>query len=157
MIGFLSLIFRVIVILIAYVAAVLSATLFIAVLIAGGFQPQSDQEIMGLSAGMIVAVPVMSTLFGYYSFVPAMVLIGLSEILARRDWLFHALGGALIALLVMVWQWSREPGSALDSGIAAASAAAGVVGGWVYWLIAGRGAGRRPNGSRPTSSGSSES
>lgn len=157
MIGFLSLIFRIIIILIAYVAAVLSATLFLAALVAGGFQPQSDQEVMGLSAGMIVAVPVMSSLFGYYSFVPAMVLVCVSEVLGRRDWLFHALGGAFVALLVMVWRWSHEPGSALDSGIASAAVAAGIVGGWIYWLIAGRRAGQPAAGSKPTSSGSSES
>lgn len=156
MIGFLSLVIRFIVILIAFVAAVLAASLFLAILIAGGFQPQSEQEMMGLSAGMIVAVPVMSTLFGYYSFLPAMVLVCISEILGRRDWLFHALGGALVALLVMIWLWSRESGAALDSGIAAAAAAAGIVGGWTYWLIAGRRAGWPRPGSDSGSSGSSE-
>lgn len=157
MIRFISLLIRIIVILTAYVAALLSATLFLAILIAGGFQPQSDVEIMGLSAGMIVSVPLMSSLIGYYSFLPSVIVIAIGELASRRDWLFYVLGAALISLLVMVWHWSNEPATILDSGIASAAVAAGIVGGWVYWLIAGRNAGKWHQSIASTSSGSSGS
>ncbi len=71
---------------------------------------------------------------GYWAFLPAIAVIAIGEFLQRRDWLFYSLGGGIGALFLLAWRenWASETEFAL------AAVAAGLAGGWAYWLVAGR-------------------
>ncbi len=86
-------------------------------------------------------------LVGAYAFLPALILIGIAEGVAIRSIFYYALGGAAIGLLayfgtnmsVRLEETTDMPPVAFGLQLVAA---AGIVAGFVYWLIAGRNAGR---------------
>jgi len=87
---------------------------------------------------LYLTVPAFAVVIGYSIFFPAAILILYAELTAWRDWLFYALGGAGIAVVIIVWKWRPQTE---DISTFAAILATGVVGGFVYWLISGRSAG----------------
>lgn len=124
-----------------YIAAVVAAT---ATILAGwyGHQPGpifSDIEATGVFMGVAVTVLVG---VGSLAAVPAVILIALAELFRWRSVFFYlAVGGALGLLASqldgMLWE-TGDPRLLLP--------AAGFVGAFAYWLIAGRlaGVGRAP-------------
>jgi len=84
---------------------------------------------------------------GAYAFLPALVLIGIGEWLDIRSIFYYALGGAAIGLLayfgsnmsVQIEEATDMPPVAFGLQLVVAS---GIIAGFVYWLIAGRRAGR---------------
>ncbi|WP_204350282.1 hypothetical protein, partial [Klebsiella pneumoniae] len=50
---------------------------------------------------LVVTIPLLALFIGYFAFAPSAVLILLSEVLARRDWLFYALGGGVVAAAII--------------------------------------------------------
>ncbi|WP_419906936.1 hypothetical protein [Hoeflea sp.] len=96
----------------------------------------------GLGAGLVVAVFAFASLTGYVAFFPSVVIILYSEFTRRRDWLFYALCGGIIAALAPLAY--ALIGVATDTGgndFVVVSVAAGMLGGITYWLVAGRNAG----------------
>jgi hypothetical protein len=97
------------------------------------------------------AVQFFATSFvGYAAFVPALVLIAIAETFDLRSIFYYALGGAAIGLFAY---YGSNISVALENttdlppvsfGLQLV-AAAGIIGGFVYWLIAGRKAGRWKN------------
>ena len=87
-------------------------------------------------------------LVGAYAFLPALILIGIAEGVAIRSIFYYALGGAAIGLLayfgtnmsMQLEETTDMPPVAFGLQLVAA---AGIVAAFVYWLIAGRNAGRR--------------
>ncbi|MBT9289503.1 hypothetical protein [Prosthecodimorpha staleyi] len=71
------------------------------------------------------------------SFVPGILLALVSEIIGLRSLGYYLVAGGLIGL----WA-ARPPLGIIAAQPFAPALAAGFVGGFVYWLIAGRGAGR---------------
>ena len=132
---FLSHLWRFIVISIAYVLALLAASGFIVALILGGILQN------GVEPGQLgsVAFSILIVAYaGFYSFVPAFAFALIAEFSSKRSWLFHALGGMFVATIGI----TMFDVDLMDSGRMAVSLAAGAVGGTVYWLFAGRNAGR---------------
>lgn len=130
-------------ILVGYIAAVLSAGAFLAALFLSVI-PVEPVPPSGLYAGgIVVGLFFFAPLVGATSFMPAACVIAVTEVLRLRDWLFHALGGGLVGALAAVWLWTSPERSPIppDAGFLAALAGAGMVGGFAYWLIAGRNAG----------------
>lgn len=86
----------------------------------------------------------LAMLGGGISLLPAIILILLAEIRGYRSSLFYALFGGVIGLAsagaAFPFTDSRE--FAHMSLVVLATACAGIVGGFVYWLIAGRNAGK---------------
>ena len=86
--------------------------------------------------------------FGFFfvsllSLLPAMIVIALAEAFRLRSVVFYALAGGLEALaLSYSLGFSYRPADAPLSPFFQAFAAAGIAAGFVYWLIAGRNAGR---------------
>ena len=84
--------------------------------------------------------------YGAVAIVPAFVLIGLGEALRLRSFIYYAAAGVLVGLASY---FGCEISGALENttdvppvGYALPiAAAAGIIGGVVYWLIAGRKAG----------------
>ncbi len=96
----------------------------------------------GFDFGLVIGALGLASLVGYVAFVPAMLVIFYAEITKRRDWLFYALAGGIIAavapfLAAIVVQ--PAGGSRFDFALMAT--AAGMIGGLSYWLVAGRSAG----------------
>src|SRR5262249_34016921 len=96
-----------------------------------------------------ITIGLSATFFSLYAMLPAMVIVALAEGFRLRSVLFYALAGAALALgLSYGWdlRFLRAPDSDFGGRGAEIIAAVGSVGGFVYWLIAGRKAGawRRP-------------
>jgi len=124
----------VVVVPLAYVAAVIAAGFVVAYSL---FGPGIDGEAIDFFAGSVIAVSLMA---GAVSFVPALVAVVLAEAFGWRSaFTYLAVGGAvgfaadrLTAFAGPVELAGRRPVLYL---------AAGFVGGFVYWLIADRSAG----------------
>jgi len=95
--------------------------------------------------GIAIVVGLYATFFSIYAMLPAMVVIALAEGFRLRSALFYALAGAALAL-GSAYGWDlrllRVPDD--DFGVRGAEimAAVGIVGGFVYWALAGRNAGK---------------
>ncbi|KAB2657077.1 hypothetical protein F9K94_11875 [Brucella tritici] len=87
------------------------------------------------------AIAVMA---GGFSFVPALILIILAEARGYKSSLFYCVAGALIGLAAAGASLPFSDGRSVPESSLwiAAIAGAGVVGSFVYWLLAGRNAGR---------------
>lgn len=136
------------VILCGYIAASLAASAFLHLMFLAwaGFEPRDAQA---LAAGPFVfSIPFVALFVAYFAFLPAAVMIVISEVLARRDWLFHALGGGIVAavFLAFLHQEADPDFEVTNAATALAVLGGGIVGGFFYWLCAGRWAGgwRRP-------------
>ena len=87
--------------------------------------------------------------FSLYAMLPAMLIIALAEGFRLRSVLVYLLAGAALAL-GSAYGWDlrflRSPHDDLGARGAEIMAAVGIVGGFVYWAVAGRSAGawRRP-------------
>jgi hypothetical protein len=120
-------------IILGFVCAIFAASLFLNLLLLG------SSELIGSEGPFLyLTVPAFAVVIGYSIFFPAAILIFLAELTAWRDWLFYALGGAGIAVVIIVWKWRPQTE---DISTFAAILATGVVGGFVYWVISGRTAG----------------
>lgn len=86
----------------------------------------------------------LATMAGGFSFVPAFILILLAEVRGYRSSLYCCVAGALIGLAAAgaSLPFSKVQSVQESSLWIAAIAGAGIVGGFVYWLLAGRNAGR---------------
>jgi hypothetical protein len=86
--------------------------------------------------------------FGFFfisvlSLLPAMIVIALAEAFRLRSVLFYAAAGGLEALaLCYSFGFTYRPSDGAISPFMQAFAASGIAAGLVYWLIAGRNAGR---------------
>ena len=160
---------RFVVMLIGYGVACLAASAFLAILMLGAFGFSAEEVRWMGDATLLVTVPLLALFLAYAAFTPSALVILLGELLARRDWLSHALGGGAVGLATAAWYRgalplhpgtpAHMPDSDLinpliaDPRFLALAAGSGIVGGVFYWLTAGRWAGgwRDPGGGRPTS------
>ncbi|CAN7231713.1 hypothetical protein LJR231_000828 [Phyllobacterium sp. LjRoot231] len=104
-----------------FICAIFSASLFLNLLLLG------SSELIGSEGPFLyLTVPAFAVVIGYSIFFPAAILILYAELTAWRDWLFYALGGAGIAIVIIVWKWRPQTE---DISTFAAILATGVVGG----------------------------
>ncbi len=145
-----------------YGVAALAASAFLHLVAWPVFAVPGEQAPWMLMGGLFFSVPLVGLFVAYSGFVPAAALVGISEILGYRSWLYHALsGGAAGFLEIAIARRTQGPApypgevGQFDAGlplvwmpeVATAAIAAGIVGGTAYWLVAGRSAGsafRRP-------------
>ncbi len=139
-----SLIGRILVIALGCIAASLAAGLVIAV--AAVLPAWSDLNLGDMEDG------VAGMMFGFgvvflsgFAFLPTLLLILVAESFSVRSALFYAAGGALVTALLYLHLQQWETLALTVNGFARReleiAAAAGIVGGFVYWAIAGRTAG----------------
>jgi len=141
-----SLFGRIIVIIVALILAIIAAGITLAIgIIAPDWAGIDSDPVERLS---FFIVSFFATSFvGAVAILPAALLIVISEAARLRSFLFYGVGGALVGLAsyygsdisVRLENTTDVPPVANALQLAAA---AGIIGGLVYWLIAGRNAGR---------------
>ena len=145
--AFLAIVWRLVVISFALFAGCAAASLII---LTGLHQLYGEMSgptstILDILFGAVVLVFVVFSDAGQLVLAMAAVGIVASEILGLRSWIIHAAAGAICGTLIAV---SAETGQSPDTAPSAFAnrdmflfLAAGLGGGLVYWLIAGRKAG----------------
>ena len=131
------------VILIGYVVASLAASAFLNILFLAllGYTPADPEPTATVS--LYFSVPFVALFVAYFAFMPAAVVILIAEVLGRRDWLFYALAGAVVAgiFLGFVHRSADINFDVTETNARLAVIGSGMVGGTFYWLSAGRWAG----------------
>lgn len=141
-----SLIGRIFVIFFALVAAIMVAGIVLSIGIVAPEWPWLDSD--PLERVMFFAVSFFATSYvGATAFVPALLLILFAEIARMRSVLYYGVAGAVVGL-ASYFGSDIELRLENTTDVAPAghplqlAAAAGIIGGLAYWLIAGRNAGR---------------
>lgn len=148
----LAIILRLALILLGYIGASLAASAFINILALGALGLDPDDPVT--TASLVFTIPFMALFVAYFAFFPSLLVVLFTELLARRDWLTHALGGGAVGLVVAGFvlsgeTWHVRVGDGLepywpsldDSRNALLLVGSGLIGGIAYWAIAGRSAG----------------
>jgi len=141
--SFLRLLLRFIIVPLGYMAAV---TVGACVLVIGSWQTGrmmlSDNPDLATAGvfGTLIAGPIMLVVLASTMWMPSSVGILISEALAIRSWIFHALNGAISGWIG--WQMF----SSIDQSTAPMNETtfifgAGLAGGFAYWAVAGWNAG----------------
>ncbi len=135
---------RFVTIIAGYAVAALAASAFLNLVFLGtaGFTAEEAPAIV--AGSFIFSVPFVALFVAYFAFIPSIFAILAGEILGKRDWLYYALAGALIAAIVVGFiRGAAEAGNeaVTDINFALALIGAGMCGGIAYWLVAGRTAG----------------
>ncbi|MFB9982214.1 hypothetical protein ACFSQQ_31015 [Mesorhizobium kowhaii] len=129
------------VILFGYAVASLAASAFLNILFLAslGYMPEQAHP----TASLYFSIPFVALFVAYFGFMPAVIVILLAEILGRRDWLFYALAGAVVAavFLGLIDHAGDAAFAVRNTSAILAVIGSGMVGGIFYWLSAGRWAG----------------
>ena len=134
---------RIVVVFFAYIAGCVAASIILTV---GTLTPVWDEFVSSGMSTLVVwsAVGVLTAIVAGVAFMPALLIVALTEGFAwRSSILYAALGGVLALALSYGFDFAGyvgEPGSPLARE-REVFAAAGIAGGFVYWLFAGRKAG----------------
>lgn len=143
---------RLILVMIGFLAATLaaSAAMHLFVLPRLGLGDEAAGALV--TAAYAFSIPFVALFVGYYALLPAAVVIAIAELWSVRRWLYHALGGGAVGLvLAMTFRANGVDGlsfgtdievlppgnSIFDFNLLAVMIGAGMVGGLAYWLIAG--------------------
>ena len=122
-----------------FLAASLAAAIVLVLAARGDPYPG---ETTGDLAGKVLLVGAIAAMFvGAVAAVPALVMIVLAEAFGWRSLILHLVISAGIGFVAFLLGIGGEPPA--TSGELQLGAAAGAVGGFVYWLVAGRRAGLR--------------
>ncbi|UVK56104.1 hypothetical protein DBIPINDM_002685 [Mesorhizobium sp. AR02] len=140
---FVSYLVRFAIILFGYAVASLAASAFLNILFLASLGYTPDHTHPTATASLYFSIPFVALFVAYFAFLPAVIVILVAEILGRRDWLYYALGGAVVAA-VFLGLVDHAPDSTFavtDTSAIMAVIGGGMVGGLFYWLSAGRWAG----------------
>ena len=131
------------VILFGYIVASLAASAFLNVLFLASLGYAPEHAHPTATASLYFSIPFVALFVAYFAFMPAAIVILISEIFRRRDWLFYALAGGIVAAVFLgfVHQNADINFDVTDPHAIAAVIGCGMVGGIFYWLSAGRWAG----------------
>jgi phosphotransferase system glucose/maltose/N-acetylglucosamine-specific IIC component len=141
-----SLFGRIIVIFFALIAAIVAAGIVLAIGIVAPDWAGVDSDPFERVSFFIVSF-FATSFVGAVAMLPALVVIIITEAARLRNFLYYAVGGALVGLASY---YGTDISVRLENTTDVApvgntlqlAAAAGIVAGVVYWLIAGRNAGR---------------
>ncbi|RWL40900.1 hypothetical protein EN852_020095 [Mesorhizobium sp. M2E.F.Ca.ET.209.01.1.1] len=131
------------VILFGYIVGSLAASAFLNALFLGHFGYALEPGHPTIAPALYFSVPFVALFVAYFAFMPAAVVILVAEVLGRRDWLFYALGGAVVAVVFLGFahRIGDSDFDVTDNSVRLALIGSGMVGGIFYWLFAGRWAG----------------
>lgn len=145
---------RLILIAIAYLLAALAASAAMHLFILPTLGFNRDEAGLVFVGAYMFSIPFIALFVAYFALFPALVVIAIAELWSVRGWLFHALGGGAVGLVLAVMfrtssavetiQSGRDiqvipsGDSILDFNLLAVMIGSGIVGGLAYWLIAGQ-------------------
>ena len=141
-----SLFGRIIVIFFALMVAIIAAGIALAIGIVTPDWTGVDSDPFERVSFFIVSF-FATSFVGAVAFLPALVVIVIAEAARLRSFLYYGVGGALVGLAsyygsdISVRLENTTDVTPVGNALQLA-AAAGIIGGLVYWLIAGRNAGR---------------
>jgi hypothetical protein len=121
----------------AFIAACFGAALVI--VIGAGAEPNPGELSGDFAAKLIVIALIASMVVGAVAAVPALIMVLLAEAFGWRSLILHLIVGAGIGFAAFAVDIGGR--SEVETDIALGGGA-GAVAGFVYWLIAGRNAGR---------------
>jgi hypothetical protein len=137
---------------VGYVAASLAASAFLHVVLLG-IEPSAVVGRHELLRPLLISVPGLGLIVSYFAFLPSVPAILMSEAFGWRDWLYHAVAGAVIAISsIFLLAGASAHASSPDydePSFWAIMVGAGIAGGLAYWLVAGRLAGKWRTRARP--------
>jgi phosphotransferase system glucose/maltose/N-acetylglucosamine-specific IIC component len=141
-----SLFGRIIIIFFALMAAIIAAGIALAIGIVAPDWTGVDSDPFERVSFFLVSF-FATSFVGAVAILPAMVVIVIAEAARLRNFLYYGVGGALVALASYYGsdisvRLENTTDVAPVSNALQLAAAAGIIGGLVYWLIAGRNAGR---------------
>lgn len=136
--------FRFMLILLGYAVGSLAASAFLNVVMLAWFGFTPEEARMVATSSLAFSIPFAALFVAYFAFIPSVLAIVIGEITGKRDWLFYALAGGVVALVII--GVSRGGDAAAFAEIADLNFALVVIGGGMcggigYWLVAGRTAG----------------
>ena len=139
-------------ILAGYAVASLAASAFLHIVSLGALGFTREEAPTVVMGSIVFSIPFVALFVAYFAFLPSIPAILLAEILGKRDWLYHAISGAVVALVVLGFiRGTAETGNdaVTDPRFALALIGGGMCGGIAYWLVAGRLAGNWRDQARP--------
>jgi len=137
---------RIIVIFFALIAAIVAAGVALAIGVVAPDWAGVDSDPFERISFFIVSF-FATSFVGAVAFLPALVVIVIAEAVRLRNFLYYGVGGALVGLAsyygsdISVRLENTTDVAPVGNALQLA-AAAGIIGGLVYWVIAGRNAGR---------------
>ena len=139
------LIVRLVSVSIGFVLATIAAALFLSIGLVRDVIGPTVEYHTGIQADGIL-VPMVGLASSPYLaasvLAPAAIFIAIAELMSWRGWLPNIAGGGAIALFAGWRELGLAPGDAIDQGVVIVLLATGFIAGAVYWVIAGRGAGK---------------
>ena len=111
-----------------------------------GWAEQEGETVASQMLALGVLTLKAATHTAIFSALFALIVIVIGEWLHLRSWFFYTATGAVIAFGGFLAQYAAEQASwptIVNTYALVAFITAGAVGGWVYWFVAGRNAGRR--------------
>ena len=131
---------RILVVFVAYILACIAASVILTV---GTLTPEwDDLTSLGMSTAVLWStVGITAAIVATVAFTPSLLVIALAEGFAWRSGiLYAALGGVLALSLSYGLDFAGSIGEAVCAPVRGREvfAAAGIAGGFVYWLFAGR-------------------
>jgi hypothetical protein len=149
-----SLLGRILVIAIALFVAIMAAGVALAIGIIAPDWPWLDSDPFERVSFFVISF-FATSFVGATAFVPALVLIAVAEIMRLRSLLYYAAAGAVVGFASY---FGSDVELRLENTTDVApvfhplqlAAAAGIVGGLAYWLLAGRNAGRWREARQPS-------
>jgi hypothetical protein len=152
-----AIVLRLFVMVVGYGCAALAASLFLHIVAWPAIAGDMGEPPWSLMGGIFFSVPLMGIFIAGFAFFPALVVLAIAEYFRLRDWLSYAIAGGVAALGAygILWQGAAtfqdvdmavsgdgQLPLAAEPAALAWGVAAGIAGGLVYWLVAGRSAGR---------------
>jgi len=137
---------RIIVIFFALIAAIVAAGVALAIGVVAPDWAGVDSDPFERISFFIVSF-FATSFVGAVAFLPALIVIVIAEAVRLRNFLYYGVGGALVGLAsyygsdISVRLENTTDVAPVGNALQLA-AAAGIIGGLVYWVIAGRNAGR---------------
>ncbi|KXF78985.1 hypothetical protein ATN84_04350 [Paramesorhizobium deserti] len=131
----------------AWLAAVIVTAFVINMLLfaVANHGPADQADVENIFQASLTTTPFTIFYVATGTFIPSLFILVWAEFARRRDWLFYSLAGLLMGVGIAGYNLVRNT-QAMPSDYVlfmGTTAAAGIIAGSVYWLIAGRGAGPR--------------
>ncbi|MCB1419969.1 MAG: hypothetical protein R3D65_18430 [Zhengella sp.] len=124
----------------SFIVALAAAGFFFTLALSGILDPGSAQSLAEHWFTILPLAVVVTATAGSLALVPFFIIVLVSEYFALRGLVFHLLAGTAIGGLA-VWMYNQQAADPTAKAFAV-GAAAGTIGGFAYWLLAGRSAGR---------------